>query len=270
MLKKFVPQENVGLEKNIKMGKMNFHIDLFRVGDNLIDFHGQGEFSIKYDEVVIDPSFLFYLCSHKIMESEVTYYIPDNLLRLIERSKENSEYRQFLKSFLSFFRYGFSRNLSEEDWYLFFDNIQRMNIKPITQEMLKPEENNDYYYDYLKFFQNHVFYLSMSPRINFLGDCIAKIMEYSRQSGILIISKSRKLANLLREKIVSLELPQSLAELPNDLDAFFRHKSDLLNKIFDFPGGRPTKFFIGVCLGIGGFIHPAIGGLGVAFVFMDP
>jgi len=249
---------------------MMFEIDLRHDGDNFIHFHGHGQFSIKYDEVILDPSFLFYLSSHKIKESEVTYYLPDNLLRLIERSKENSEYRQFLKSFLSFFRYGFSRNIIEDDWFLFFENIQRMNIKPITQEMIKPEQNNDYYYDYLKFFQDHEFYLSMSPRINFLGDCIAKIMEFSRQTGKLILSKSRKLANLLREKIVSLELPKRLAELPDDFDNAFRAKSEVLNKIFDFPGGRATKFFIGVCLGIGGFINPVIGGLGVAFVFIDP
>lgn len=270
MIEKFAPQENIGLEKTIIMGKMNFHINLFRIGDNLIDFHGQGEFSIKYDEVVIDPSFLFYLCSHKIKESKITYYLPDKLLQLIDLSKENDQYREFLKTFLSFFRYGFSRNIIEDNWYLFYDNLQRMNIKPISLEMMKSEETNIFYENYLKLFQDHDFYISMSPEINFLGDCIAKIMEFSRQTGMLILSKSRKLANLLREKIISIELPRRLEELPVDFDNAFRIKSELLNKVFHFPGSRTTKFFIGVCLGLGGFVHPIIAGLGVAFVFIDP
>ncbi|MCK9398656.1 MAG: hypothetical protein M0Q51_01510 [Bacteroidales bacterium] len=206
LFERFVPQEKIGLERALLMKKMNLHVDLFLIDDNFNGFHGQGQLSINYGEVIIDPSFLFYLSSHKIKESEVNYYLPDNLLRLINGSEENAEYRQFLKSFLSFFRYGFSRKFNDDDWYLFYDNIQKMNIKPITQEMVKPEQNNDYYSDYLQFFQDHEFYLSMSPTINFLGDCIAKIMEFSRRTGILILSKSRKLANLLREKIVSILL----------------------------------------------------------------
>jgi|WetSurMetagenome_2_1015567.scaffolds.fasta_scaffold109509_1 hypothetical protein len=250
--------------------KMFFHVDLKHGGDNSIHLHAHGQFSIKYDEVIIDPSFLFYLYSHKIKKSEITFYLPDNTLRLIERSKENSELRQFLKSFLTFFRYGFSRNIQEDDWSLFFENINQMNIKPITLEMIQPEKNHDYYYDYLKHFQDTDFNISMSPMINILGDCIGKIMEFSRQTGTLILTKSRRLANLLREKIISLELPRRLAELPDDFDNAFRVKSHLLNRIFNFPGGRTTKFFIGVCLGVGGFIHPVIGGLGVVFVFIDP
>jgi hypothetical protein len=249
---------------------MHFNIDLLGDGRNHFHFHGHGHFSLDYDEVILDPSVLFYLTSHKVQDSKIVYYLPDNLIKLIERSKEIKEYQTFLKSFLEYFRYGYSRQIKENDWALFYQNVKSMTIKPISQENIKSNQQDNYYENYLKMFSDHNFYISMSPRMNFLGDCIAKIMEFSKQTGKLILSKSRKLANLLREKIISLELPKHLAEMPNHMDNGLRVKSELLNRIFDFQGGRTTKFFVAVCLGVGGFIHPAIGGIGVAFIFIDP
>lgn len=249
---------------------MHFEIDLLGNGINHFHFHGHGHFYFEYDEVILDPSVLFYLTKHKIKETQIVYYLPDNLVRLIEKSKENKELRVFLKSFLSFFRYPYSRNIEENNWTIFYQNIQRMIIKPISQDDILTDPKYNYYENYLELFSDHKFYTSMSPMINFLGDCIAKIMEFSKKSGKMILSKSRKLANLLREKIISLELPKHLAEMPNHFDNGLKMKSELLNKMFDFKGGKTTKFFLAVCLGIGGFIHPAIGGIGVAFVFIDP
>ncbi len=249
---------------------MHFDIDLLGDGRNHFHFHGHGHFDLDFDEVILDPSVLFYLTKHKIKETQIIYYLPENLVRLIDKSKENKELRDFLKSFLFYFRYGYSRNIEENDWTVFYQNIQRMTIKPISQADIKTDQKENYYDNYLKLFNDHKFYVSMSPMINFLGDCIAKIMEFSKITGKMILSKSRKLANLLREKIISLELPKHLAETPNHFDNGLKIKSELLNKMFDFKGGRTTKFFVAVCLGIGGFIHPAIGGIGVAFIFIDP
>jgi len=249
---------------------MHFDIDLLGDGKNHFHFHGHGHFSLDYDEIILDPSVLFYLTSHKIKDSKITYYLPDNLIRLIDRSKENKEYQAFLKSFLTYFRYGYSRQIEENDWSLFYQNIKSMTIKPISQDNIKSDQQDNYYENYLKMFSDHDFYISMSPRINFLGDCIAKIMEFSKRTGKTILSKSRKLANLLREKIISLELPRRFAEMPDHLDNGLRIKSELLNRMFDFRGGRTTKFFVAVCLGVGGFIHPVVGGIGVVFVFVDP
>jgi len=249
---------------------MHFDIDLLGDGRNHFHFHGLGHFSLDYDEVILDPSVLFYLTTHKIKDSKIVYYLPDNLIRLIDRSKDSEEYQTFLKSFLTYFRYGYSRQIEENDWQLFYENIQSMTIKPISQETIKSDLQDNYYENYLKMFSDHDFYISMSPKINFLGDCIAKIMEFSKRTGKIILSKSRKLANLLREKIISLELPKHLAEMPNYMDNGLRVKSELLNRMFDFKGGRTIKFFVAVCLGVGGFSHPAIGGIGVAFIFIDP
>jgi len=226
-------------------------------------FDGRGYFSIDYDSVILDPSVLFYLTTHEIKETQIEYCLPDNLINLIKRSKDNKEYQQFLKSFLTYFRYDFSDVIQSDDWNLFYQNIDRMTINPISKEDLANENQDDYYEKYLNLFSDHNFFISMSPIINFLGDCIAKIMEFSKKTGKIILSKSRKLANLLKEKITSLELPKHL-------DNLVQTKSLLINKMFDFQGGRSTKFFIGITLGVGGFIHPVIGGIGVVFTFMDP
>lgn len=238
-------------------------IDLFGKGVNHFRINEHKHFSLNFDEIILDPSVLFYLTSHKIKETKMTYYLPDNLIKLIERSKENKEHQQFLKSFLTYFRYGYSRKIEENDWDIFYENIKRMNIKAISEDNIRGEQRDNYYENYLKLFSNHNFYISMSPKINFLGDCIAKIMEFSKRTGKIILSKSRKLANLLREKVTSLELPKHF-------DDAVRAKSEILCKMFNFQGGRATKFFIGISLGVGGFINPVIGGIGVLFAFIDP
>lgn len=240
--------------------RMHFDIDIMGDGRNHFHFHGHGHIDFDYEEVILDPSILYYLLSHKVKENQMTYYLPDNMIRLIERSKEEMEYQEFLLSFLKYF--GFGRKKENQNLKMFYKNIEKMKIKPISSEDIKGTQN-DYYGKYLKMFSEHDFYVSMSPRMNFLGDYLAKILEFSKRTGKTILSKTRRLANLLREKIISLELPKRS-------DIAITAKSELINKIFDFQGGRATKFFIAIALSGGGFIHPAIGGIGLIFTFFDP
>ena len=242
---------------------MYFDIDLFGGRKNHFHFRGHGHLLLDYEEVILDPSVLFYLTSHKIMKSQIIYYLPDNLIRLIDRSKKSEKHLLFLESFLTYFGYGYSKQIKENDWKLFYENIQSITIKQISLDDIKSNQQDNYYDNYLKMFANHNFYVSMSPQINFLGDYIAKIMEFSKRTGKIILSKSRKLSNLLRENIISLELPKRF-------DSTIQAKSNLLNRMFDFQGGRTTKFFIGISLGIGGFFNPVIGASGLIFAFIDP
>lgn len=99
-----------------------------------------------------------------------------------------------------------------------------MKIKPISHEDIKFGMSENYYENYLKLFTDHDFYVSMSQMINCLGDCIAKKIEFSKRTGKIILSKSRKLANLLREKIISLELPKHLADIQNRFDNVYVSK----------------------------------------------
>ena len=210
---------------------MHFDIDLHTEGGKFFQFHGHLNFFWGYEEVILDPSVLFYLTNHEINETSITYYLPDNLIRLIKRSKESNELSEFLKSFLTYFRYGYSKKVNNQGLKTLYQNIERMIIKPISIENLKSEKTESNYEKYLMLFSDHDFYISLSPRINFLGDCVAKIMEFSKYTGRLILSKSRRFANLLREKIISIELPKRI-------DNVIHAKNELLNRMFEFKGGE--------------------------------
>ena len=240
---------------------MHIEIDITRNRGNHFHFQAEGHFEFDYGEVILDPSTLHYLLFHKIKENQMIYYLPDNMIRLIERSKKEVKYKEFLLSFLHYF--GFGRKQENQNLELFYNNIEIMNIEAISTENTKGEKHYYYYEKYLKIFSKHDFYISMSPRMNFLGDYLAKILEYSKLTGKIILSKTRRLANLLREKITSLEIPKRS-------DIAIIAKSELINQVFDFRGGRSTKFFIGVALSAGSFIHPLIGGIGLIYVFVDP
>lgn len=239
------------------------YIDFFEDEEMRFDFSWHGSFSFDLKEVIIDPSFLYYLTSHKIKETQITFFLPDSLIKLIDLSKKNLDYQQLLKSFLTYFRYGWGRKLINKNLDILYWNIDKMRIKPIILDDIISEPK-DYYYDsILNSFIDHNFYISMSPKLNLLGDCIGKILEFSKKKNKIILSKSRKLAKLIQGKVISLELPERA-------DSTIKAKSSLINKIFDFKGGKAAKFFIGISLGIGGYIHPVIGGVGLVFAFFDP
>ena len=230
-------------------------------GDNgHLYIHGHGIVEVPPKKLIFDPSVLHYLMSHKIEDNDYQIYIPDSLFKLIVLSKDNDEYRAFLSRFLRYFSYRRSSELVEYDWDKFYGNIKNISIIQITAEDIEDKKE---YETILSMFEKHTFYISMSPRMNFLGDVLAKIIGFSKKTGILILSKTRRFANLLREKIVTIELPKKF-------DDVVIKKQEITGKIFRFQGGRATKFFIGVILSAGGFIHPAIGVPGIVFAFMDP
>jgi len=86
----------------------------------------------------------------------------------------------FLKSFLSYFKDPFKRNLENVSLKLFYDNIKKMDIRTISFDDIVIENSMVIYDDYLAMFTGHNFYISMSPKINFLADCIAKVPHCSQ------------------------------------------------------------------------------------------
>lgn len=240
----------------------NFHFDI--IGDKLLYFrlHGYGEFLLDRKEIIIDPSIFHFLIFNKIEKSDLVFYIPDNLLRLIKKSQENDEARHFLDRFLRFWGYPYYRRTQEKSWDLFYENLRNMDIKPITREMIGME-NESYLDDYLKEYKKHSFYISLSPLTNMLGDCIGKMIEFSKRTGIFIFSKTRQLERLIREKILSLEIPKRA-------DNIIQAKKNYTQRLFNFQGGHATKFFIGTALSIGGSVEPILGLSSVLFVFLDP
>ena len=114
---------------------MHFDIDIIGDERNYFHFHGRGHIDFDFEEVILDPSILYYLLSHKIKENKMIYYLPDNMIRLIEKSKNENKYQEFLISFLRYFSY--SRKKENLNLEMFYDNINKMKIKPISIEILK-------------------------------------------------------------------------------------------------------------------------------------
>ena len=233
---------------------------LFHGGNGHFHIHGYGIVEVPPKILIFDPSVLHYLMSCEIEDNDYQIYIPDSLFKLITLSKDNDEYKAFLSRFLRYFSYRRSSEIVEYDWDKFYGNIEKISIIPITAEDIEDKEE---YESILSMFKKHTFYVSMSPKMNFLGDMLAKIIGFSKKTGVAILSKTRRLSNLIREKIVTLELPKKF-------DDVVLRKQEITGQLFRFHGGKATKFFIGVVLSAGGFIHPAIGVPGMLFAFMDP
>ena len=230
-------------------------------GDNRhFHIHGRGIVKVPPKILIFDPSVLHYLMSCEVKDNDYQIYIPDSLFKLITLSKDNDEYKAFLSRFLRYFSYRRSAEIVDYDWDEFYANIEKISIIPITDEDIEDKEE---YESILSMFEKHTFYVSLSPKMNFLGDVLAKIIGFSKKTGVAILSKTRRLSNLIRGKIVTLELPKKF-------DDVVLRKQEITGQLFRFHGGRAAKFFIGIILSAGGFIHPAIGVPGMLFAFMDP
>ena len=238
---------------------LNFEL-MFKVDNAHYYINGHGIVKIPPKRLIFDPSVLLYLMSYELENNDYQVYIPDSLLKLITLSKDNDEYKTFLSKLLFYFSYRRSPEIAEYNWDKFYGNIKKISINPITNEDIEDKEE---YERILSMFNKHTFYVSMSPIMNILGDIIAKIIGFSRKTGVAILSKTRRLSNLLRERIVTLELPKKF-------DDIILKKQEITGKFFRFHGGRATKFFIGIILSAGSTFHPTISVPSIVFVLMDP
>ena len=95
---------------------------------------------------------------------------------------------------------------------------------------------------------------------------VTTIVSYSKRTGTAILMRGRQLAEFLRDRIVSLELPSRLDEIVTKKAAF-------AGRVIAFKGGKAVKFFVALALGIGGLFPDApswVNPAGVALAFFDP
>lgn len=225
----------------------------------------EGEIEFTHNEIILDPSVLFYMTCNELEESEATYYLPAELTQLISRSfdGENNEYRVFLKSFLNYFGDGAtSPNLDSNSWDLFRKNYNKISVVPITDSDV---DNDSDYNFYLETFNDHDFYISLSPFKNFLGACIGKIVQFSKKTGRVIVTKSRKLFDIVKDKITSIDLPR-------DVDKMAEAKQKITSGLFKRKGLKGSKSFIAIALAVGGTVAggPVWGVPGIVLAVIDP
>jgi hypothetical protein len=94
---------------------------------------------------------------------------------------------------------------------------------------------------------------------------LTTVFTRSKRTGRAILMRGRELAELVRDWVISLELPSKVDQLVNKKAAF-------ASRLFAFKGGHATRFCIGVLLEVVGLLSgaPAINIGGVAFAFVDP
>jgi hypothetical protein len=207
------------------------------------------------------------MLSEEIVESKFTYYIPDTILDLIYKSRESLQERAFLLGFLNFWGQNMKFD-SIPNWNLFFDNLGRMKVIPITEEMIFSNEQNNEFVFFLEQFTDHPFYTTLSPLKNVLGDCIGKILLFSKKSGKKILSTTRRLSKLIREKITA------LIEFPSKIGEHLELKKHITSKIKNrLPGDKDIKFLISIVLtvgSLGGILSTPFGVAGLAYLMLDP
>ncbi len=222
-------------------------------------FRAYGTISVPPNKLIFDPSVLYTLMHHELKKGNFEIYTPDRLLDIIDLSRKNDKYKAFLRRFLCYFSYRGVASIEEHHWEMLYRNIERVPIRRITDENIEVQEYNTI----RSMFEKHSFYISMSPKVNFLGEIVAKIICFSKKTSIAILSKTRRLLSLVRERIVALELPRKL-------DDIVLRKQKVTGQLFDFHGGKATKFFVGVVLSVTSYFSPIIGVPGMLFVLMDP
>jgi len=217
-------------------------------------------FDFSSKKIIFDPSVLYHLMFNEIKATDFQVFIPDNLLELIDLSKKNEEYRESLKKIFFFFSYENINKYDKINWNLFYKNINKLHLTGIK---INDIGDRDSYKNNLKLFSNRNYYLHLGKKINLLGDIVAKIIEFSKKTGITILSKTRIFANLLREKIAILELPEVLYKI-------HFAKNDFIDKIFDFQNGRKVKSFIGVFVSIKSEMIQELDFCNKVFTYIDP
>lgn len=190
--------------------------------------------------------------------------VPDNLLRLVSLARDGSkEHQEFLYTIASEFgetqidleAQEFAMRLGDRFSYLLETGI----LVAISDEDLDVtiEEFMD------ESFSNDRYFISLSPKSNFVKEYYLKVLSWAENKGSLIIEKTSYSFRNIGHYITTLQLPDRF-------DSIVDSKKKHIDKVFSFKGGKSTKWFIAALFGTAGFIHPVLGLPGLLLAYMDP
>lgn len=195
---------------------------------------------------------------------ELRIALPDNLIRLIDLANEGSqEHLQFLHQVVSEFNQG-ELNISPKELatnifasYRFLSevgNLLTISAEDIDEEVMFELEDS---------FGDERYFISLSPRGNFVKEYYLRAVSWARKTGGLIIEKTSYFFKEVGHFIAALQIPDRFDTL---VDAKKKH----IDRIFAFRGGKGAKWFIGTVSSTAGFIHPLLGIPGLVIAYMDP
>ena len=215
---------------------------------------------------LLDPSMLNYMSSVPVsgrFPHQTKLLVPKNFLSLIERI-DDPKYLVFLQQFLRFFDYqGLFQQVKYFDVSLLLRNINFLQKSGALYFVDVLEDDHILREELSEALEVSRFYMGFSPKRNFLKDYILTILEISRKKRCAILMKTRRSPAILRDHILTLEIPSRI-------DQIVQMKVSFTSQLFDIPYGKSIKFFIGVSLSAAGFFHPVPGIAGLLLAFTDP
>ena len=234
-------------------------------------------FSNPHRVVAAGPSSLQYLASGElVLHPASRLAIPDNLLSLLTRVREgSSEHHAFLIRIMRYFRgrrrHTQDRESSGDNELVFrvvslilgLRDANRLDV--IDDEMIDPKIQESL----VRLYPSKAFEISLSPKKNFLREYVVKIWSWSKRTGGLIVERTRRVFSDIGHYI-------SAIQIPDKLDYYTNIKSKFFNRVFNFRGGKATKYFVGIAVAIVGLGNPAAAVTGAAtmagivIAFTDP
>jgi len=195
---------------------------------------------------------------------ELRVALPDNLIRLIDLANEGSqEHLQFLHNVISEFIEG-DLDISPRELATNLHGTYRFlsdagNLLTISDEDIDEEVESELEGS----FTDERYFISLSPRGNFVKDYYLRALSWARKTGGLLIEKTSYFFKRVGHFIATLQIPDRFDGL---VDAKKKH----VDRIFSFRGGKGAKWFIGTVSSTAGFIHPLLGIPGLVIAYMDP
>ncbi len=239
------------------------------------------EIEIYKDKIIFDPSVLYFLLKYNLLEynifselGKIEIFIPNSLYELINKSKENEEYRNILLNFIYFFSYESYREINKKEIDRLYENLNKLNIRIISDKDI----DNKFYEKIYNLLPNSYKFKNIKlfgRKINLLKDTLAKIICFSVQKTVAILQKTRKFINLIRERINLIELSREIKNVPGGFKELKKLKENLFSPVTTFTGVKEIKWFIGIFAAFFGCIEQVpfnqiIDIADLVFIFMDP
>ena len=220
-------------------------------------------FGIERYAVVLGVSALGHLTRDYLKERpEVRIALPDNLIRLIELARDGSEEHQiFLQSIVIEFSEGDveADELINNLFQSYRGLAETDSLIVITDEDIDEEVN----FELENSFNEEKYFISLSPRDNFIKRYYLKALSWAKKTGGLLIEKTSYFFKKVGHHVATLQLPDRF-------DAFIDVKKKHIDRVFSFRGGKGVKWFLAAVSGTAGFIHPLLGFPGILIAYMDP
>ena len=222
-------------------------------------------FNDEQGSVVIGLSTLKTIGTGGLLERPgIRVVIPDNLKRLVSAAAEGSdEHIKFLVKIINDYDPSIVDGSDAElvnGLYRAFRNLSEMNMLSIITD---DDIDTDVAEALAEGFLGPENEISLSPKRNFLREYFTKTISWCKKTGGLIIEKTRRGFNDLGHYIATLQLPDRF-------DDMVLSKKKYVDKVFSFPGGKGTKWFVALVSGGAGFAYPPLGIPGLIIAFVDP